>query len=369
MKRLTVLVTVSVVGIMGVIGIASGFGRHRLPAKQGVVLPNVPDTEGVVTLPNGWKVTPAGHALPLPGDLPLKMQFSPDGKYLSVLMGGYHNHGIHVLDVQSEQSVQTVDLAKDWAGMSVDPKTGMAFVSGGGMPSKDFLQEQKKQKATAQQLDSFQKPVLRLQWSDGQWKTLPGLVIAGLPEKERFVAGVAVGKAGELFVVNTLNDTVYRLEGTTAAVQAKTKVGYRPYGIAVAPDGEQIAVTNWGEKSVSLLEPKTLKPIARIPVGVHPNELVYGQDGRLFVSNAGSNSVSVIVEGKVTETIKTSLDPNAPVGSTPDAIALAPDGSRLYVANAGNNSVAMIDISHAGESKVLGFIPTGWYPSALAVSP
>src|SRR5262249_1483051 len=62
-----------------------------------------------------------------------------------------------------------------------------------------------------------------------------------------------------------------------------------------------------------------------------------------------------------------SLDPKDPVGSTPDALALSPDGKRLYVANADNNDVAVIDIADARESKVLGFIPTGWYPSSVAV--
>src|SRR5262249_38531736 len=71
---------------------------------------------------------------------------------------------------------------------------------------------------------------------------------------------------------------------------------------------------------------------------------------------------------KVIETVKTSLDPKDPVGSTPDALALSPDGRRLYVANADNNNVAVVDVADARESRVLGFIPTGWNPSSMAVS-
>ena len=70
----------------------------------------------------------------------------------------------------------------------------------------------------------------------------------------------------------------------------------------------------------------------------------------------------------MTETIRTSLFP-APQGSTPDALAIAPDGKALYVANADNNCVAVIDISKENESQVQGFIPTGWYPTAVAVTP
>jgi hypothetical protein len=38
------------------------------------------------------------------------------------------------------------------------------------------------------------------------------------------------------------------------------------------------------------------------------------------------------------------------------------------VANADNNNVAVVDIAKAKHSEVVGFIPTGWYPSALALS-
>jgi YVTN family beta-propeller protein len=71
----------------------------------------------------------------------------------------------------------------------------------------------------------------------------------------------------------------------------------------------------------------------------------------------------------VIETIRTSFEPKALVGSTPVSLAITNDARRLYVANADNNDIAVIDISNARASEVLGFIPTGWYPTAVAVSP
>ena len=71
----------------------------------------------------------------------------------------------------------------------------------------------------------------------------------------------------------------------------------------------------------------------------------------------------------MTETIHTALFPRAPEGSTPDALAIAPDGKTLYVANADNNCVAVIDVATPSRSQVKGFIPTGWYPTAVAVTP
>ena len=39
----------------------------------------------------------------------------------------------------------------------------------------------------------------------------------------------------------------------------------------------------------------------------------------------------------------------------------------LFVANADNNDVAVVNVAEHGKSEVLGFVPAGWYPSALAV--
>jgi YVTN family beta-propeller protein len=112
--------------------------------------------------------------------------------------------------------------------------------------------------------------------------------------------------------------------------------------------------------------------VAHIPVGEHPNQLaLHPKDDRLFVACASSNCVSVIdtKRGVVTEIIMTALFPRAPEGSTPDALAIAPNGESLYVANADNNCVAVVDVAVPGKSQVKGFIPTGWYPTAVAVTP
>ena len=47
-----------------------------------------------------------------------------------------------------------------------------------------------------------------------------------------------------------------------------------------------------------------------------------------------------------------------------DHLSLSPDKHRLYVACSDANAVAVIDVS-AVASKVLGFAPTGWYPTAV----
>ena len=115
-----------------------------------------------------------------------------------------------------------------------------------------------------------------------------------------------------------------------------------------------------GGETVSLLDAGTLQgdgPASRSAAS--RTRLAWGRDGRLFVANSGSNSVSVIRgNGAVTETVKTSLSTRRdPVGSTPDALALSPDGKRLYVANADNNDVAVIDTSDPERVARAGLYP------------
>jgi hypothetical protein len=71
---------------------------------------------------------------------------------------------------------------------------------------------------------------------------------------------------------------------------------------------------------------------------------------------------------QVIERLSTTLTPLAPEGSTPDSLEIDNARKLLYVANADNDSIAVIRISNRAHSSVAGFIPTGWYPSALALT-
>ena len=54
-------------------------------------------------------------------------------------------------------------------------------------------------------------------------------------------------------------------------------------------------------------------------------------------------------------------------GVQPVALALSPDGEFLYVAEAGLNAIGVIRL-HGMNGRLLGHIPTGWWPSAVRVS-
>jgi YVTN family beta-propeller protein len=187
------------------------------------------------------------------------------------------------------------------------------------------------------------------------------------------------------------------LDGETLELKAKVAIGQHPHSCLVGADRKHLYVSNWGGRSVSVIETADHHRVRDVTVGLRPNDMALAPDGRLFVACAGDNTVHVLqtqalekppeaasparrLWGPTREVISTSLYPQSPEGSTPDAVAVSPDGKTLFVANADNNDVMVVDISgatldarakkHAESIAVVnGFIPVGWYPSAVAVSP
>jgi DNA-binding beta-propeller fold protein YncE len=89
----------------------------------------------------------------------------------------------------------------------------------------------------------------------------------------------------------------------------------------------------------------------------------------LFVAAANTNNVYAVAvsqsnELRVIEGINVAMQQHQPLGMTPSALALSADRNRLYVACSDANAAAVVDVS-ADRGYVEGFIPTGWYPTAV----
>ncbi len=103
--------------------------------------------------------------------------------------------------------------------------------------------------------------------------------------------------------------------------------------------------------------------------GSSPNSMVATGD-HVYVSNGSNDSITVIntATHEREADIDLELDPRVAKfrGMIPFGLALSPDKKTLYVAEAGINAIGVIRLA---DRKVLGHIPTAWFPSKLAVSP
>jgi DNA-binding beta-propeller fold protein YncE len=167
------------------------------------------------------------------------------------------------------------------------------------------------------------------------------------------------------------------------------KTGRRPYRIVFHPDGQSYFVSLWADGSVGHYQTSNGELLMRLPVAAHPTDMVWragapaetepGDRGepeysaRLFVAAANTNSVYAIgvTSGKrlsVVEIVNLAMSPRQPLGMTPSGLALSPDGKRLFVACSDANVAGVVDLSE-DRSRVEGFIPTGWYPTAVRALP
>jgi YVTN family beta-propeller protein len=311
---------------------------------------------------NGWGVTPAGEQVPI-SDMALKFVISPDKKMLLAANGGFNDTGLTLFDIAGKRVSQFLPLPEVWNGLAFSKDGRRIFVSGG---------------------DSGVIHVFT--YADG--KATHAKPVTPAPDARATVlGGIAVHPTtGKLYVCNEGNHEVWVLDPDTLALETKISVGQHPHSCIMGADRKHLYVSNWGSRSVSLIDTDTNRRVRDFTVGLRPNDMALGPDGRLFVACAGDNTVHVIQTAVLETTpipasparrlwdgtreiISTSLYPQSPEGSTPDAVAISPDGKTLFIANADNNSVMVVDVSDRSIAVVNGFIPVGWYPTAIAVSP
>jgi YVTN family beta-propeller protein len=313
-------------------------------------------------LPTGARLDPAGRSVDV-GSMPLAMTLSPDGHHVVLLLNGWREQGLQILDRATGGVVQTVPQAAAFIGLAFSPRANVLFVSGGN-----------------------QDVVYSYDWSNGRATLRDSLMLAWKPDQRRsgtrYPAGLALSPDGtRLYVAENLADSLAVIDLGTGAIVSRHGTERYPYGVAVTPSGD-VYVSAWGGNTVSVFTPNGsggLDDAGRIRVGRHPSALALNADGsRLFVASGSTDRIAV-VDTRSKRLVKHLDDPppEGPAeGSTPNALALSADGKRLFVAEADANAVSIFELSAVtsgdttarGDDGLSGRIPVGWYPTALALA-
>src|SRR5882724_56471 len=343
---------------------ASAPGRPPAPAPA------------ALPLPTGMRLDPAGRTFDV-GNMPLAIVAVPgDPGRAVVLLSGWRQQGLQVIDLVAGKVVQTVEQPAAFLGLAFSPDGHTLYASGG---NEDVL--------------------FRYRWENGTATLVDRIALAPKdPQKPstRFPAGLALSPDGAtLYVAENLSDSLAVVDLASATVVERHPTERFPYGVTTAADGT-VYVSAWGGTTVAVFTPadagstgstggeKRLHEAGRITVGRHPSALLLnGSGSRLFVASASTDRV-VVVDTGARKVLTELLDPppSGPAeGATPNALALSADGTRLYVAEADANAVAVFDLSAATaglpaggastgerkdrEDRLAGRIPAGWYPTAL----
>ncbi len=327
-----------------------------------------PLADGGFLLNSGWRVKPAGTQIPL-DTLPMSSVLSKDGRFLMVLNGGYNPPSLSVLDTKDGHEIGRTPVADAWLGLALSPNGTTLWVGGGSQasvyefsfdengkltPSADVRNRQRRGAVGAR----FHRRCRRR---------------AGWPSALRLRSVSRRDRGGEYAIGHRDRSIQDRTAAVSHSVQSRRQIVLRDQlgrWLAVSsPDQQRRAGADSAAGRAShrhgLAGPRHSRRRRR-RTGEAAQQPSF--KARIFVSAANTNnvySVGVSDSGdlRVVETINVSTTPNHPLGMTPSALALSPDQSRLYVVCSDANAAAVVDVTEA-RSQVLGFVPTGWYPTA-----
>ncbi|MEX2174516.1 MAG: cytochrome c peroxidase [Pirellulaceae bacterium] len=160
-------------------------------------------------------------------------------------------------------------------------------------------------------------------------------------EPDRSPVDLVLGPEGAwLATVNQTADTVSLVRTSDGKVLDEEPVGKHPIGIALAPDGKTLLVSNHHSGEITWLEAMgdQLNPCGTIQVGFQPHDIAISPDQRTaYIACTASAEVAAVdlVTRQVTGRIA--------VGRWPRHLALSPDGSRLAVGTSGDRGLTVVD--------------------------
>jgi YVTN family beta-propeller protein len=384
------------------------------------------DTRGLTILPNGRIITPAGMQIKV-APHPYGLTLSNDGSIAVTACSGTSPLSISIIrhintdhpEVQQVPPGANTDkgiLASVFMGLAIAPDNSVVYVAG-GQENKVYVFSLKdgskvdtilcgnkdishgyigdlvmtRDGSTIYAVDQINFSLLII---DTKNKTLKNRVQVGRypfgvaltpDEKSVYVANVGMFEYKFLKSFDPKRRKETSVPFATSAFGSKeARDGYKNDTVDVPGLGDPNVPESFSVFKIDVSKPEAPHVTARIKTGflvgqmvedfpavggASPNSLVATND-YVFVSNGNNDCISMIDTKKDTVVNTIFIKPDDRLkkfrGIIPFGLALSPDAKRLFVAEAGINAVGVINVI---DKKVIGHIPTAWFPSKLKVSP
>ena len=375
-----------------------------------------------IPLPTSKRLTtPAPGRIGSTNSFPATITLSPDGRFAALLNNGYGTQ-----ETMAMQSIAVLDLKTNQLSDYPDPRfgeevhqsyfLGLVFGSDG---KHLYASVGSVTDPTGQKPPNTGNGIAVYSFTDG--KVAPGRFIPIAPQTLDAGKKVAIGlrktqpgtaipypaglalvssaKHDLLLVANNLSDNVVLVDVATGKVRQSFDLSTGdlvpssfPYTVVATRDGRRAWCSLWNASRVAELDLtaskvvrwiKLKEPEDPIAPGSHPTAMLLSPDEKsLYVALSNVDSVAVIAtdRGEIRALLNTTVRNQESSGTFPIALAQSADGKRLFVADSSADAVAVFDTSRIASSSIeqpasasegalsaLGFIPTDWYPSALAV--
>jgi DNA-binding beta-propeller fold protein YncE len=277
------------------------------------------------------------------GDMPLNL-VEADGRWVISTNSGWKNAYLQIYDEQARKVSSRIDLPSAWYGLAYDAERKLVLAS------------------------SAESLIYVIAVDNGIFgkKREINLQSCALP------AGITLGAEGTVLVACNQSATLLRVDYLHDKVLRSVRIGAFPYAIVKLPNGK-LAVSLWGQSAVAIVNGGTLETLATVPVGSHPNDMLYLPKAQhLLVACSDSDDISIVDLAKKSEVRRFHLDiPGIAVGGAqPVALAADPSTGDLYAALAAVDAVAVFHINFGKQieysyKKMFG---AGVYPTALFFS-
>ena len=411
--------------------ICSGLVLYTVFSHAPMHAQSTPPTARTILLPSSKEIMePVPGGPRKTNSLPMMLAISPNGRYIATVNAGYGTYeskfeqSIAVLDTRTGQFLDfpnehTPNHAKQtlFSGLAFSSDGSHLYASiaslsnplpdgssavGNGILVYGFTHG----KLTEERIIPI--PLQRL--ADGRQqnaltrKPLPPGMANPYPTGIAVAAGASrSGASDRILVADNLSDDALLIQADDGRIlhrfdlsTSSTVPASYPIAAIATRNGNLGFVALWNASAVAELDLKNgrvlqilplLPPRVAIDPSSHPAALALNQsESVLYVALANRDSAAAVSVGpekagskKMGQPMRllgffdTRLSGQIYFGAVPDALALSPDGERLYVADASLDAIAVFNPRALRlNSKVpihpLGFIPTEWYPTALAAT-
>ena len=381
-------------------------------------------------IPNGRFITPFGKSVEV-APHPFGLTLSDDGTVAVTANSGTSPISISiiknlksnnptVLQVPPGSSTDEGVLASVFMGLAISPDNKIVYVAGGqenkiylfsvdsgakldsvdcsisetGQKTPDGYIGDMKLSKDGRYLYAVDQMLFRLIVVDTQLKKMiasaktgryPFGVILSQDEQKAYVANVGMFEYSKIGDIEATKDFKKALDFPPFGFGTEEmKKGIRIDSLDIPGLGDPNVPESFSVWSYSVKNPLQPEILSKIKTGVLVGEIIEGipaiggaspnslavTDRYVFVSNGTNDNISVIDINRDELVADISLKLHSAMkqfrGVIPFGLAVSPNQKRLYVAEAGVNAIGVIDIP---KLKVIGHIPSGWFPSKLEVTP
>jgi DNA-binding beta-propeller fold protein YncE len=296
-------------------------------------------------LPGNRGVTPAGRSLRL-GGFPVDLRVHPRLPLAYIANSGYGRRAVQVVQIETGAVVQEVVRPEVFHGIALSADGSWLYLSAGN----------------AGRVERYRVDDAGRLSADGS------VAVTGYP------AGLTLSPDGaRLWVAQLFGNSVTEIDPAALSVRGSIPLPWGGYQLRHLPTRNELWVTGYADREVAAIDLST-RAVARIVVGGNPLTLAVSADASTVWTAVadGDELVTLDAASRTVRSRTAVVEPGAedsagrPLpASSPGALAFDAASGRLYVARAADAAVSVFE---AATMRRLGAIPTGWYPTGVALA-